>query len=63
MTAGEAFGWLLLLAAAVAIGPELVSPRPIGLLIVAGVIFGCLGAALICDNRQPRTSEGHDGHA
>ncbi len=51
MTAGEAFGWLLLLAAAVAIGPELVSPRPVGLLVVAGVIFGCLGAALVCDRR------------
>ncbi len=59
----EAVGWVLILASAVAIGPELVSPRPVGLLIVAGVIFGCLGAALICDNRQPRTSEGHDGHA
>ena len=59
MTPGEAFGWLLLLAAAVAIGPELVSPRPIGLAIAAGLIFACLGMALICDHRQPRTSEQH----
>ncbi len=60
MTPGEAIGWLLVIAAAVAILPELFTPRPVPGVIGLGLILGLFGAALICDHRQPQ--EGHDGH-
>lgn len=58
MTPGEAIGYLLVLFGGVLFAPELVSPRPIGLLVCAGVALACFGALLICDYHEPEDEHG-----
>ena len=61
MTPAAAIGWLLVLAGAIAVIPEIFTPRPVPGVVACGLALAIFGGVLIADYHEPK--EGRDvGH-